>query len=108
MRRYTHGPLGQEIEAVAGYYLIESEDRVPFEGREVLVATGHMVLDNSCCGIGGCGFAIVPGYVLRWKGSKNESGEPVSEVEPVRKDRERQALRRLILESNRVQQVNFW
>jgi hypothetical protein len=108
MRRYTHSPLGQEIEAVAGYYVIEREDRVPFEGREVLVATGHMVLDNSCCGIGGCGFAMVPGYIVRWKAAKNESDEPVSEVEPVREDREKQALRELILESERVQQVNFW
>jgi hypothetical protein len=108
MRRYTHGPLGQEIEAIAGYYVIETENRVPFEGREVLVATGHMVLDNSCCGIGGCGFAIVPGYVLRWKGSKNERNEPISEVEPVREDREKQALRSLVLGSERVQQVNFW
>jgi len=108
MRCYTHGPLGREIEAIAGYYVIETEARVPFEGREVLVATGHMVLDNSCCGIGGCGFAIVPGYVLRWKGSKNQSNEPVSEVEPVREDREKQALRRLILELDGVQQVNFW
>ncbi len=108
MRRYTHGPLGQEIEALAGYYVIESEDRLPFEGREVLVATGYMVLDNSCCGIGGCGFAIVPGYVLRWKGSKNERDEPVSEVEPVREDRAKQALRGLIRGFERVQQVNFW
>jgi hypothetical protein len=108
MRRYTHGALGQEIEAIAGYYVIETEDRVPFEGREVLVATGHMVLDNSCCGIGGCGFAIVPGYVLRWKGSKNERDEAISEVEPVREDREQEDLRRLILASAGVQQVNFW
>jgi hypothetical protein len=108
MRHYTHGPLGREIEAIAGYYVIEAEDRVPFEGREVLVATGHMVLDNSCCGVGGCGFAVIPGYVLRWKGSKNERDEPVSEIEPVREDREKDALRRLVLASDRVQQVSFW
>ena len=108
MRRYTHGSLGQEIEAVAGYYVIETEDRVPFEGREVLVATGHMIIDNSCCGIGGCGFAVVPGYVLRWMGSKNEKDEPISEVEPVREDREKETLRRLLLTSERVHQVNFW
>jgi len=108
MRRYTHASLGKEIEAVAGYYVIEKEDRVPFEGREVLVATGHMVLDNSCCGIGGCGFATVPGYILSWKKARNEDDEPVSEVEPVREDREKQALRKLILEFEGVQQVSFW
>jgi hypothetical protein len=108
MRRYTHEPLGKEIEALAGHYVIQAEDRVPFEGREVLVATGYMVLDNSCCGIGGCGFALVPGYVLRWKEAKNESDEPISEVEPLREEREREALSKLILESEGVHQVSFW
>jgi hypothetical protein len=88
--------------------VIEAEDRLPFEGREVLVATGVMVIDRSCCGMGGCGFALVPGYVVGWKGAQNEKGDPVTEVEPVRGERERQALRGMILRSARVQQVNFW
>jgi hypothetical protein len=88
--------------------VIEAENHVPFEGREVLVATGYMIIDNSCCGVGGCGFALVPGYVLGWKAEQNEKGEPITEVEPVREEREREALRTLILASARVQQVNFW
>ena len=32
MRRYTHGALGQEIEAIAGYYVIETEGRVATQG----------------------------------------------------------------------------
>jgi len=105
---YTHVPLGEEIQALAGYYVTDAENRVPFEGREVLVVTGHMMIDNSCCGVGGCGFALVPGYVLRWRGSQNDKGEPITEVEPVRDEREKEALRELILASERVQQVNFW
>ncbi len=108
MIRYTHVALGEEVQAIAGFYVIEAEDRVPFEGREVLVATGHMVIDNSCCGVGGCGFAVVPGYVVHWKDSKNQKGELISEVEPVREEREKEELRRLILASEKVQQVNFW
>lgn len=105
---YTHTPLGQEIQALAGYYVVEAENRIPFAGREVLVLTGHMIIDNSCCGVGGCGFALVPGYVLSWKALRNERGEPVSEVEPIRAESEREALRRLLLNWARVQQVNFW
>jgi hypothetical protein len=105
---YTHAPLGREVEALAGYYVIGAENRLSFEGREVLVATGHMIIDNACCGAGGCGFALVPGYVLRWKAAQNEKGEPVTEVEPIREEREKEALRTLILQSERVQQVNFW
>jgi hypothetical protein len=105
---YTHAPLGREVEALAGYYVVEAENRVSFEGREALVATGHMIINNCCCGVGGCSFALVPGYVLRWRSAQNEKGEPVSEVEPVRDEREKEALRALILASAKVQQVNFW
>jgi hypothetical protein len=65
-------------------------------------------VDNSCCGTGGCGFALVPGYVLLWKASRNEKGEPVTEIEPVRDEQARQTLRALIQGSEKVQQVNFW
>jgi hypothetical protein len=100
--------LGEEIRAAGGYYVIAAEKRLRFEGREVLVATGHAMVDSSCCGLGGCGFALVPGYVVRWKEERDPQGKLVSETEPVREEREKAALRRLILASENVQQVNFW
>ena len=108
MNQYTHRPLGLEVRSISGYYAIDEEKRIPFQGREILLAKGYWAVDNSCCGTGGSGFALVPGYVLQWKASTNEKGEPVSEIEPVRDDEEKQALRKLILESEKVQQVNFW
>jgi hypothetical protein len=108
MRLYTHSPLGQEIRAAAGHYVIEAEKRLPFRGREVLVATGYVTVDSSCCGAGGCGFALVPGYLVGWKSSKSETGEPTSEVEPIGDEAERVALRKSIQEAEKVQQVNFW
>ena len=107
-RTYTHAAIGREIEAIGGHYVVESEDRLAFEGRDVLVARGYMVIDRSCCGTGGCGFALVPGYVVCWQGSLNEEGDVVTEVEPVREEREKEDLRRLMLRSERVQQVVFW
>jgi len=108
MRTYTHTPLGEELRAAAGGMTFEAETRLPFQGREVLLVRGIMTVDSSCCGSGGCGFVLVPGFVVRWRSSVNENGEPVSEVEPVRDPEVRDALRRLVLERERVQQVNFW
>ncbi|MGW8321267.1 MAG: hypothetical protein ACWGSD_06915 [Thermodesulfobacteriota bacterium] len=108
LNHYTHRPLGEEVRSISGYYAIDEEKRIPFQGREILLAKGCWAVDSSCCGTGGCGFALVPGYVLKWKASTNERGEPVSEIEPVRDDEEKQALRKLIHESEQVQQVNFW
>ena len=108
MNQYTHSSLGQEVKAAAGHYLLEAEKRVAFQGREVLFATGCMAVDSSCCGTGGRAFAIVPGYVVGWKVRKNEKGELISEVEPIRDEQARQAVREIILKTETVQQVNFW
>ena len=108
MNHYTHSALGQEIRAAAGHYVIEAEKRLPFHAREVLFAIGYAMVDSSCCGTGGCGFALVPGYITGWKTRNNEQGEPVSEVEPVRDEAEREAIRKLIQETEKVLQVNFW
>ena len=108
MNQYTHRPPGHEVQSISGHYVINEEKRIPFQGREVLVATGGFVVDSSCCGTGGCGFALVPGYVVRWKASRNEEGEPVTEIEPIQDAQAKQALRTLIQESEKVPQVNFW
>ena len=104
---YTHPPLGQEIEAIAGHYMITAEKRLPFEGREVLYATGYMAVDRSCCGTTGCGFATVAGFLLGWKTSTSDEGAPVSEVEPIRDEATQKTLRRIITETEQVHQVNF-
>lgn len=108
LNRYTHRPLGEEVRSISGYYAIDEEKRIPFQGREILLAKGSYMVETSCCGTGGCGFALVPGYVLQWKASTNEKGEPVSRIEPVTDEEEKRALSKLIRESEQVQQVNFW
>jgi hypothetical protein len=108
LNQYTHRPLGQEVRSISGSYAIEEEKSVSFRGREVLLAKGWWAVDNSCCGTGGCGFALVPGYVLAWKSFRNERGEAVTEIEPVKDEQEKQALREFIQKVEKVQQVNFW
>jgi hypothetical protein len=51
---------------------------------------------DACCGVGGCAFALVPGFIVRWK-QEAKDGLPVSEVEPIAEEADRQALRRQIM-----------
>jgi hypothetical protein len=105
---YRHEELNLEVEAVAGHYLLEKEVRMPFAGREVLYVIGHGVFDTTCCGAGGCRYAIVPGFIVKWKTISDEAGRKISEVEPIKDDSTRRDLERLIKGKETVQQVNFW
>lgn len=113
--KYTHLPLGEDVEAFAGYYTPENEVRVEYGGREVLCVTGHLVIEATCCAEGETGcrtanywYTIVPGYVVKWQGERNKDGLAVSEVEPI-SDREAQGdIRRIILEREAVSRVDFW
>ena len=106
-RRYVHEPLNQEVTAIAGHYVLVREVRAPFAGRELLYVLGHAVFDTSCCGMGGCGYALVPGYVVRWQADRTEEGHPVSEVEPVVDPDERAAISAWIRDRESIPQVQF-
>ena len=105
---FTHLPLGQEVEAQAGHLTVEKELRLPFKDREVLVILGSAVWDRSCCGVGGCRYATVPGFILSYKSGLDEQGRSVSEVEPIAGEADRKELQKQIEALEVVQQVNFW
>lgn len=106
-RDYTHSQIGEEIQFISGYYVVDEERKIPFGDRELLVVFGHAIVDNSCCGTSGCRYAFIPGYVVSWKGKKNEEGVEVSEVEPVSDQDERLEIQKYLREKEVVQQVNF-
>jgi len=104
---YTHGELNKEIRAISGFYTLTKEVRLPMEGRELFYITGYSVFDTSCCGTGGCGYAIVPGFILDWKGRKNKDGQFISRVESVTDPKLQNRLKQLITEKEIVQQIRF-
>ncbi|MEM2983018.1 MAG: hypothetical protein QXH17_07630 [Candidatus Bathyarchaeia archaeon] len=104
---YTHD-LNREVLSISGRYELDKEERIEIDGREILYVVGNAVVDSSCCGYGGCRYAIVPGYVLRWKWRTDEKGLPVSEVEPVLNDDLREKIRKIIQDKEWVGQVQFW
>jgi hypothetical protein len=98
--------LNQEVTAIGGHYRLVKEVRLPFRGREVLYLVGHALFDTACCGLGGCAYALVPGFILEWKSKTNEDGLPVSQVEPIRDEAVQEEVRRLIEKQEMVHQAH--
>jgi hypothetical protein len=107
IRRYVHQELNQEITAIGGHYALTKEVRLPFRGREVLYLVGCAVVDTSCCGAGGCAYALVPGFILEWRSQTDGDGLAVSQVEPIRDEAIQREIGRLIEEAEPVHQVTF-
>jgi hypothetical protein len=107
IEEYVHQALNQEVTAIGGYYLLVKEVRLPFHGREVLYLVGHAAFDTTCCGTGGCAYALVPGFIAKWKHRTNEEGLAVSQVEPIHDRTIQEQVRRLIDKREMVHQFRF-
>ena len=105
---YIHRPLGEEVRAIGGAYTLEKELRVPHAEREVLVVVGHAFIDSSCCGVAGCRYAFVPGYVQAWHDLRSEEGLPVTTVESIRDRAEQRAIEKAIRAHELIQSIEFW
>jgi hypothetical protein len=107
-REYVHQELGKEINSISGYYVPLDEKRMEYNGKEVLCVTGSYMIDNSCCGRGGCTYAIVPGYIVKWEARKADSGASVSEVEPIRDEKVRRDITAILKDSECAGSIEFW
>ncbi len=105
-RDYTH-ELGTEVRSISGGYELEREETMEIAGRQVLYAVGNAVADSSCCGYWGCRYAVVPGYVVRWKYRLDVNGRSVSSVEPLSDPEVRQDITRFLERNEAVTQVQF-
>ena len=104
---YIRQGLCKQITAIGGHYILVKEARLPFHGREILYLVGHAAFDTTCCGPGGCAYALVPGVVRSWQSSRTEEGLAVSQVEPVREPDTQNEIRSLLEQLETVQQVVF-
>ena len=107
-RRYVHVPLGEEVRAIGGGYELVEEVRLQTGGREALALIGVGMYDTSCCGIGGCAYALIPGFVLAWHEGTSDDGHPVTRVEPITHPGTRDDLTRSLRARWHVQDVRFW
>ena len=113
--KYTHLELGQDVEiGIAGYYTPEKEERLQYNGREVLYVIGRAVVESPCvradgsCTAGSQIYAIVPGYIVNWQNSKDEAGLPISEVAPISDEAVQTDLRHIIETKEAASIIGFW
>jgi hypothetical protein len=104
---YVHQELNQEIAAIGGYYVLVQESWLPFQGRALLYLIGHAAFETTCCGTGGCAYALVPGFVLEWKHKRNQEGLAISQVEPIDDSDTQQQVQEVLKDREPVHQVVF-
>jgi hypothetical protein len=105
---YVHEEMSQEVSTISGRYILYKEARLSFHDREILYIVGYAVIDNSCCGSGGFGFAVVPGYIISWRSKTNDGGIHISQLEPIRDQNTRREVSQLIQNMEIVNQIQFW
>jgi hypothetical protein len=105
---YTHPVLDEQIRAIGGHYTFTRELRMALDGREVLAFVGYGIVDTSCCGVGGCTYALVPGFIEAYGISKTDDGRIVSRVDAIDDAAHRRTLTRIFLREHQIQQVNFF
>ena len=104
---FTHQTLNQEVTAIGGHYTLVKEGTFKFRGRDILYLIGVASFDTSCCGQGGSFYALVPGFILAWKARESEDGLAVSEVDPVRDEAMQMEIRKHLVDTEKVHQVQF-
>lgn len=107
---FVHPGLGHEVNSIAGYYTLIKELKLRHGEREALCLVGMCAVESSCCGSTSFYYAVVPGYIVNWKYSVNESGLPVSLVEPISDMSARHDLEAVITGTEGVNRLNieFW
>ena len=106
---FIHPQLDMEVEGRAGYY-VPVEEHVLLHGeREVLCILGYACIDNSCCGAEKrWGYVQVPGFMVGRHVCGSESGTPVSEVEIIEDETDRNSIRQSLLEKYPGIQIDMW
>ena len=106
-RTCTH-ELNKEVQSISGWYKLYKEERITYKGKEFLYFVGDGAVESSCCGAGGCHYAVVPGSVVKWKSETNADGLFTSLVEPVTNKELQNQLRKILIKNEGVNQVQFW
>ena len=107
VKEYFHSELNKEVNAIGGRYVLTHEKKLSIDRNEILYLTGYAVFDSTCCGAGGCTYAVVQGTIQNWKKKKDEEGGFITDIVPIRDQDLQLKVKNLILNNERVNQVVF-
>ena len=104
---YVHRELDREVTAIGGHYRFDREVQIAFRGQQVFYLCGYALYDTSCCGLGGCGYALVQGVVERWQYRRDPEGFPITRLTAIDEPDLQRDIGRLIQAREKVQQIVF-
>ena len=104
---HTHYRLNSTVAAIGGEYAFLKEGTLRLQKQTILYYVGCAVLNSTCCGTGGVCFARVPGIVHALKYQTNDSGEPISRVEPITDKTVQVQVRKILHDTEWIHQVEF-
>ena len=104
---YVHPDLNKPVTAIGGQYVITGEQKIEFQGEQLLVFSGYAVFDTTCCGAGGCAYALVPGFVDSYRCRKDAAGKWLSEIRRIRDERLQKEVEAVILKKTSALQIQF-
>lgn len=104
---HVHPTLHETVTSIGGHYELTAERKVIVGGRSLVYLVGVAELDSSCCGVTGCAYALVAGYLVEENIGSDDYGRMCSRVERVRTDEAQHAIRKIIETRETVSQVNF-
>jgi hypothetical protein len=84
--KFTHPVLFEKVTAIGGHYSFIKEGTLCLKDKKVLYFVGFGSVETSCCGVGGCIYAYVPGYIINSEIKYSESGNMISEIAAVEMD----------------------
>lgn len=106
-KNFKHFAIGEEIRSAAGGYIVQKEALAKIGEKEILYYTASAFFDTSCCGAGGCGYAIVAGYVTKYQFNQDKNGTLLTEVETVESENEKEEIKKILLDKENLDQVVF-
>ncbi len=107
LNTFTHPVLNDPVTAIGGTYVLTGEQKIGYQGEQLLVFTGHAVFDTSCCGAGGCAYALVPGFVESYRCGKDDAGRWLSRVRLIEGAQLRKTVTAAIRAQTNAHQVQF-
>jgi len=105
---FTHPELGREVQTLAGYYIPVEEHVLPYNEREVIYILGHACIEASCCGMANWSYVQVPGFLVRKHIRGGGSTLPVSEIETIQDEEERNTIRQSLIKKHPSAQIEIW
>ena len=104
---FTHPTLDDPVTAIGGHYVMTGEQQIEYQDERLLVFTGHAIFDTTCCGLGGCAYVLVAGFLKGYRCARDDAGRWMSKVRPVADGRLQTRVQAVVSARLAVQQVQF-